>query len=204
MSTPAHNKTRTRSHRTKDARRAGERIFDVAADLFYRQSIRSVGIETIVKQADVSKISLYRNFDSKDDLIVAYLDRRNSEYWHSIDRLLSKERDEPRVRLGRLIDHVARRTTSRGYRGCPFINYTAEFPEASHPGHRVVERNKREMRKRLLNYANAIRARNPQQLADSLFLLIEGAYASSQTLGGEPAAALAAAADVLIDYQTGR
>lgn len=187
----------------KDSRTAGKRIFDVAADLFYRESIRSVGVETIVKQADVSKISLYRSFDSKDELIVAYLDRRNSEYWDVIDRLLAKKRDEPRARLRALIDYVARRSTSRGYRGCPFINYTAEFPEASHPGHRIVEKNKQEMRRRLLAFANAIATPNSRQLADTLFLLIEGAYASSQTLGGRkgPAAMLSVAADALIDGQ---
>lgn len=204
----ANGKTSGSSKRAgkKDARTAGERIFDVAADLFYRESIRSVGIETIVKQANVSKISLYRSFNSKDDLIVAYLDRRNTEYWDAIDSLLAKERDEPRARLRALIDYVAQRSTSRGYRGCPFINYAAEFPETSHPGHRIVEKNKQEMRRRLLAFTKAIAAPNPPQLADSLFLLIEGAYASSQTLGGRygPAAMLGAAGDALIDGQLRR
>ena len=79
-------------------KRAGEKIFEVAADLFYRESIRSVGVETIVEQAGVSKISLYRNFESKDDLIVAYLANRNVEYWRNVDRIIAK-RDHPRGRL---------------------------------------------------------------------------------------------------------
>src|SRR5215469_1515991 len=89
-------------------KRAGERIFEVAADLFYRESIRSVGVETIVKQADVSKITLYRNFDSKDDLIVAYLTNRNADYWRTLDRLLARASD-PRARLRLLFDYVAGR-----------------------------------------------------------------------------------------------
>ena len=196
-------KTSKRAGKTARAtgeKRAGEKIFEVAADLFYRESIRSVGVETIVKQADVSKITLYRNFESKDDLIVAYLESRNADYWHGLDRLLAKEND-PRARLRRLIDYIADRASSPGYRGCPFINYAAEFPDASHPGHRVVAANKQEMRRRLFGLAEAMKAKLPAQLADGLFLLIEGAYASSQTLGGRkgPAAILSRAAKALVE-----
>jgi len=85
----------------------------VAADLFYRESIRSVGVETIVQKAGVAKISLYRSFASKDDLIVAYLNDRNETYWRAIDRLLAKQEGEPRAaaaarRLHRGADDHAR------------------------------------------------------------------------------------------------
>jgi AcrR family transcriptional regulator len=184
---------------------AGEKVFEVAADLFYRESIRSVGVETIVKQAGVSKISLYRNFESKDDLIVAYLENRNADYWRNVDRIVAK-RDHPRDQLHALVGYVSGRTTTPGYRGCPFINYAAEFPEPSHPGHRIVEENKREMRRRLVDLTKAIGVRRPAQLADALFLLIEGAYASSQTLGGRngPAVNLSWATGALIDTHASR
>jgi AcrR family transcriptional regulator len=186
--------------RPRGEKRAGEKIFEVVADLFYRESIRSVGVEAIVKQADVSKITLYRNFDSKDDLIVAYLENRNADYWHGLDRLLAKESD-PRARLRRLVEYIADRTSTPGYRGCPFINYAAEFPDASHPGHHVVAANKQAMRQRLMSLAEAMKAKRPAQLADALFLLIEGAYASSQTLGGRkgPAANLSRAVKALVE-----
>jgi len=172
------------------------------AQFFYSQSIRSVGVESIVKQAGVSKISLYRNFASKDELIVAYLEKRNTDYWRTVDRIMATKRNSPRVQLRALIDYVAGRATAPGYRGCPFINYAAEFPDPSHPGHRVVEENKREMRRRLINLSNAVATRRPAQLADALFLLIEGAYASSQTLGGRsgPAANLSWVADTLVEF----
>ncbi len=186
--------------RSKVEKTAGDRIFDVAADLFYRGSIRAVGVDTIVKQAGVAKISLYRKFESKDDLIVAYLANRNAEYWRNIDKLLAAAGRNPRAQLRALISHIAGRVITPGYRGCPFINYASEFPEASHPGHRIVAENKREMRVRLVNLSKAMGARRPARLADALFLLIEGAYASSQTLGGRngPAADLRWAADTLI------
>jgi AcrR family transcriptional regulator len=198
------NRTRQAPRSTaprKGEKPAGERVFEVAADLFYSQSIRSVGVEEIVKQAGVAKISLYRNFDSKDALIAAYLENRNGEYWRTVDRIMAAEPDNPRAQLRALVGYVAGRAATPGYRGCPFINYAAEFPDDSHPGHRIVEQNKREMRQRLFSLSKAIDASRPGQLADALFLLIEGAYASSQTLGGRkgPAAALPWAADALIE-----
>jgi AcrR family transcriptional regulator len=177
-----------------------DRVFEVAADLFYKESIRAVGVETIVKQAGVAKISLYRCFASKDVLIVAYLENKNAVYWRKIDDIMAVAGEDPRRQLRALLRHIGDRTTTPGYRGCPFINYVSEFPDPAHPGHRIVEKNKREMRQRLLSLSKAMDVLRPTQLADALFLLIEGAYASSQTLGGRngPAAKLLWAADTII------
>jgi AcrR family transcriptional regulator len=187
--------------RMKGEKRARDRVFQVAADLFYRDSIRAVGVETIVKQAGVAKISLYRSYESKDDLIVAYLENRNVDYWRNVDRIIAAKQDDPRAQMRALVSYVASRATMSGYRGCPFINYASEFPDPSHPGHRIVDKNKREMRQRLVDLSKAIGASRAAQLADALFLLIEGAHASSQTLGGRngPAANLPRAADTLIE-----
>jgi AcrR family transcriptional regulator len=197
---PARAQSARATAHVKGEQRAGDRVFKVAADLFYTQSIRAVGVETIVKQAGVAKISLYRSFESKDDLIVAYLKDRNVGYWRNIDRIMATKQQDPRAQLRALVSHVAGRATTPGYRGCPFINYASEFPDPSHPGHRIVEENKREMRRRLVTLSQAVGASRPAQLADALFLLIEGAYASSQTLGGHngPAANLPRATDTLI------
>jgi AcrR family transcriptional regulator len=182
---------------------ARERVFTVAADLFYRKGIRAVGVEEIVNEAGVAKISLYRSFKSKDDLIVAYLEQRNAEFWLQWEERFAPHSDDPRALLDAVMDYLSRRTTQAGYRGCPFINYAVEFPEASHPGHRVVEANKREWRRRFTAIAEALGASKPKLLADSLLLLVEGAYAISQTLGGPkgPGAAISAAAKAMVDGQ---
>jgi hypothetical protein len=85
--------------------------------------------------------------------------------------------------------YVAERTTRDGYRGCPFINFCAEFPDPSHPGRRVAQATKTALRERFLRIAEALDAPRPRQLADGLLLLLEGAYAISQTLGGGPTGA---------------
>jgi AcrR family transcriptional regulator len=185
---------------TKPAR---DRIFEVAADLFYRKGIRAIGVETIVKEAGVAKISLYRNFPSKDDLIVTYLRERNDSFWRQWDKSFSRYDHDPLAQLRAIMSYLAHRTTQPGYRGCPFINYCAEFPDAAHPGHQVVEANKREMRRRFLGIAHALGVARPMQLADGLLLLVEGTYAISQTLGGRkgPAGAILKTAEALVEAE---
>jgi len=186
---------------------ARERVFKVASDLFYREGIRAVGVETIVKEAGVAKISLYRSFPSKDELIVAYLENRNTSYWSKVDKVLAGLDGNPTAQLRAFLSYVVDRTTAAGYRGCPFINFRAEFPDSAHAGHEVAKANKREMRARLCQIAEAMEARQPKQLADGLLLLIEGTYAISQTLGGGrggPGHALIWAAEALVEAQSGR
>jgi AcrR family transcriptional regulator len=198
-------KTKSARRRTAQPGDAGglsarDKLFAVAADLFYRKGIRAIGVETIVKEAGVAKISLYRSFASKDDLIVAYLTERNQSFWRQWDEQFSRHDDEPMEQLGAITRYLAHRTTQPGYRGCPFINYCAEFPDPSHPGHQVVEANKREMRRRLLAIAEGFDVAEPKELADGLMLLVEGTYAISQTLGGRkgPASAIERAAAALV------
>lgn len=183
-----------------EEKRAGDRVFDAAADLFRNHGIRSVGVETIVKTAGVAKISLYRSFASKDELIVAYLTRLNATYWARVDEYLARHDKNPRSQLRAYMAFIAESAVTPGYRGCPYINYAAEFPDPSHPGHKVAEANRIEMRRRLVEWIKGMKATHPSKLADALMLLIDGAYASSQILGGPkgPAAALPWAANALI------
>ena len=185
---------------------ARDKVFEVAANLFYRQGVRAVGIDTIVKQAGVAKISLYRSFASKDELIVAYLQDRNEKFWRQWDEAFARHQGDPRAQLRAIMRYLAKRTTQADYRGRQFINYCAEFPEASHPGRRIADANKREWRRRFTAIAEALGAPRPKQLADSLLLLVEGAYAISQTLGGpeRPGHAIVWAAEALLDAQIGK
>jgi AcrR family transcriptional regulator len=182
---------------------ARDKVFEVAADLFYHRGIRAVGVETIVQEAGVAKISMYRSFSSKDDLIVAYLAKRNDDFWRLWDDAFAKYDGNPRAQLRAIMTYLARRTTQPGYRGCPFINYCSEFPNPSHPGHKVAQANKQEMRMRFHRIAEALAVPQPKRLADGLLLLAEGAYAISQTLGGPrgPGKELNAAADALVEAQ---
>lgn len=184
------------------ARVARERILQAVDELFYRDGVRAVGVDSVIEHAGVNKMSLYRNFASKDDLIAAYLEERNRQYWSWWDRIMQRHGPDPRRQLQGFFEELQARTSRKGYRGCPFVNIATELSDASHPARRVVALNKRELKRRLRALAEAAGARDPDALADSLMLLIEGAYAGSQTCGpGGPTLALARTAQVVIDAQ---
>jgi len=188
----------------EDKRSARERILAVASDLFYRQGVRAVGIDTIIAAAGVAKMSLYRAFPSKDDLVAAYLERRNVEFWARWERTLAPYPDEPRRQLETLLDAIMRRTLTEAYRGCPFLNTATEFPGSTLPADAVIRAHKHQVNARLRTLAAGAGARDPQALADQLQLLIDGAYSAGQALGAEgPARALAAAGRVLIAAAVG-
>jgi len=179
-----------------------ERLLAVASDLFYRQGIRSVGVDEIVAEANVAKMSLYRSFASKDELAAAYLIERDERYWRWWDGIVAKHADDPRRQIEALFRSLAERTTHPQWRGCPFTNAATEFPEADHPARKIAEANKRELRRRLRVLAEAMGARRPAALADQLVLLFEGAYTTAQTFGSDgPAKAVADAADALVATQ---
>jgi AcrR family transcriptional regulator len=186
--------------------RAGRRVFDAAADLFYRKGIHAVGVEEIVRQAGVAKISLYRSFDSKDDLVLAYLEDRERDFLGAWDQMFDPLAAAPREQLRAIMTYVTERTTEAGYRGCPFINFSAEFPDPAHPGRVVAARIKWAIRERFRRLATALGAPRPDRLADGLLLLFEGAYALSQTLAGAsepPMRAILWAAEALVDAELG-
>jgi AcrR family transcriptional regulator len=183
---------------------ARDRILNVACDLFYHQGVRAVGIDTIIATAGVAKMSLYRAFPSKDDLVAAYLERRNVEYWERWDRTLADHPDDPRAQLEALLDSIMRRTLADAYRGCPFLNTATEFPGSTLPADAVIRANKREVNERLRTLAAAAGARDPRELADQLQLLIDGAYSAGQAMGADgPSGALASAGRVLIAAAVG-
>jgi AcrR family transcriptional regulator len=179
---------------------ARERVLDVAADLFYREGIRAVGIDTIVSRSGVAKMSLYRNYASKDDLIVAFLERRNRLFLEWWDRVTARSEGCPRQQLRDLIAATIEKVRSPSYRGCPFLNTSAEFPEAAHPARTIIAAHKREVRSRLLELSRRLGADRPEALTEQLIVLMDGVYAYPASFA-EPdaAAAIVEAAEILID-----
>lgn len=179
-----------------------ERILEAARDLFYREGIRAVGVDTIVARSGVAKMSLYRYFPSKDHLVVAFLEDSNRRYWEWWDTVMLRHPGDARRQLGDLFEALARRVAQPSYRGCPFLNTASEFREPTAAGREIVVANKREVRRRLRALAAAASARDPDALAAQLHLLMDGAYASAQALHDEaPVDHLCAAAEALISAQ---
>jgi AcrR family transcriptional regulator len=178
---------------------ARDRILATAGRLFYRDGFRAVGVDTIVAEAGVAKMSLYRHFPSKDDLIVAYLEEANRQFWAWLDRAVG-DVDDPGDRLLGTLAAIERLATSQDCLGCTFQSTAAEFPDRDHPGHQVALAHKRAVRDRFADLAHRAELRAPEQLADQLLLLMDGAWVAARMYGPtNPAVGLTDAARALID-----
>jgi AcrR family transcriptional regulator len=173
--------SRTRAHTAGAAAQA--RLLRAASELFYREGVRAVGVDAVVERAGVNKMSLYRQFSSKDELVVAYLEQSDATFFMRFENSIAKHPGDPVRQLAQYFEDLTERASADDYRGCPFVNVSAEFPDASHPARLCVSRNKAKLMERLTAIAADAGADDPQALADALALLIEGIYAASQTYG---------------------
>jgi AcrR family transcriptional regulator len=179
-------------------RPARERVLEAAAHLFRRDGYRAVGVDTIIAEAGVAKMTLYAHFPSKDDLIVAYLERANEQFWEWLDGATGAV-DDPRATLVAIFDAVGALATSPQCLGCTFQGAAAEFPDPAHPGHRTAIAHKQAVRARLRALAGDAGLRDPDLLADRLLLLMDGAWVAARMFGPDnPSAQVGPAAAALI------
>lgn len=146
----------------------------MACDLFYGEGIRTVGIDRIIAEAGVAKASLYANFSSKDDLIVAYLTCLRDVWQAEVDAELAGI-DDPAEAIRRVFELVGDDFGDAGFRGCPFSNAAAEYPDRSHPSRRVTDDYRSWLRQRLTDLAAAAGLDDPPAVATALVLLYDGA-----------------------------
>ncbi|MDH6167666.1 AcrR family transcriptional regulator [Variovorax boronicumulans] len=162
---------------------ARERILETATALFYQEGVRAVGVDLVVERSGVAKTSLYRHFATKDDLVVAFLEREDAEYWSDWDGVAEKAKGDPLAELEVHIRWIANHILKPTYRGCPFLNVATEFPDAAHPARAITTRHKLELHRRLAALAKGAGIRKPVELADQLGLLFDGAYMNGHLTG---------------------
>jgi AcrR family transcriptional regulator len=155
---------------------ARERILATASELFYREGIRAIGVDTVVERSGVSKTTLYRLFESKDALIAAFATEQDRLFWARWDGVEEQHAGDPRALLEALLSGIADRIGRPTYRGCPFFNLATEFPDKNHPGRVVARSNKEELRARLAAIVAKIGAADPNRTASQIALIINGAY----------------------------
>ena len=176
-----------------------DKILTTATDLFYKQGIRAVGVDLVVEKAGVAKTSLYRHFGTKDDLVVAFLQRMDHEFWHTWETVTAQHADDARAELTAQLDWIGERAGQPEYRGCPQLNIAAEFPEVDHPARQLATAHKRELRRRLKVIAERLHCAAPDALAGQLAVLINGAFVSTPLYEpGEATMLLQRAADAVI------
>lgn len=176
---PTKPNRRARATKPTDLR---EHILETASSLFYRRGVRAVGVDLVIQEADVAKTSLYRYFPTKDDLIVAFLEREDADFWSVWDAVVEKHADDPQGEIEAHMRWIGERLSRSNYRGCPQINVAAEFAEPDHPAREVARSHMQALRSRLAQVARRMGVTRPDQLGVQLAMLINGAFSSSGLL----------------------
>ncbi len=176
-----------------------DKVFQTAARLFYEHGYRAVGVDTIAAESGIGKMTLYRHYPSKDDLIVAYLKDSDEIFWNNFEQA-TRDVPTPREKLLAFFQGLQDYVTTPVCYGCPFLNVATEYPETDYPGHQVALEHKQSVRARFRQLSKEAGANKPEVLADQLFLLMDGAYMASRMFGTKnPAMHVAEAARILID-----
>ena len=184
-----------------------ERILATARELFYRHGIRAVGVDTIAEAAGTNKMTLYRHFRSKDELVAAYLRELAKEGEAVWERLARDHAGDPHAQIEGWLQHVENVLTDKGERGCAIANAAVELREINHPARRVIDEYKMKKRERMILLFRDAGYADPEQLAEKMFLLFEGARISIQFSSGPsyPASRLVSMLrSLLADHAPGR
>ena len=176
-----------------------KRIFDSAAELFYRKGIRAVGVGTIAARAATPKMGLYRSYPSKDDLVADWLRDHDEKFWKNWDAMSRKYPGAPRKQLQAAFALLTKHVSDPSARGCPMANAAVEITEKDHPARKVIETHKTKLRAHLAQLCLLLGARESARLADELFLLMEGAQVSTILGVRGPARLVSHAAEALIE-----
>lgn len=154
-----------------------DRILNVASDLFARQGFNQTGINQIIAEANIAIGSLYNHFPSKNDLLIAYLERQEEEWFEGLENISEGIRN-PKDRIFKYIEYRIRQQLNSDFAGCPFIKITAEVGASDLKVLQLVEAHKEKQRVMLNGLFEQVKqnsALDTKLLADTFFLMAEGA-----------------------------
>ncbi len=164
-------------------------LVETALRLFYRHGFHATGIDRLLTEAGIAKMTLYKHFGSKDALILACLAERDRVFRAWFEAELDRRGKTGRDRLLAVFDILEAWFRSRDFHGCLFINAAAEHAPADDPVHVAAGEHKREVRRILERIATEAGAGRPVQLAAQVHMLMEGATVLAQVAGDVGAAA---------------
>jgi AcrR family transcriptional regulator len=160
-----------------------ERILVAAADLFQKQGIRGVGVEAIAEAALTNKMTLYRHFESKDQLIAEWVRGIVEHKENDWKDLSARHRGDPAGQLQDWSRRISAKLSSMEERGSALANALAELPDPDHPARRVIQEHKQREHKRVLRLCKEAGFPNPPLSANLFYMMLEGANSCVQCIG---------------------
>lgn len=157
-----------------------QHVVETAYALFKRAGFHATGIDRIIAEADVAKMTMYRHFPSKDELIVEVLDYRARRFDRQLDRL-AEEGTTPEQKIAKILDWHERWFRGPDFHGCLFAHALAEFGDPQHPVFKAAARQKDGLRRRMQSILADVMPRGrAESAAAALLMLIEGATLMAQ------------------------
>jgi AcrR family transcriptional regulator len=178
------NRTEQKNMSRKTAAENRQHVLASASPLFYRQGIRAVGMDQIIKEAGVGNATVYRQFPTKDHLATAYVQER-ADAWFTRMRAAADAVEDPRGKILAVFEVTAGDIGGATYRGCPMLNTHTEFPDPTHPAHAVAVVHKLQVCDWFRDLAEDAGAANPQVLAEQLLLVLNGTLSTAAVLGAD-------------------
>ena len=160
-----------------------DQLLETAWQLFYRNGYHATGIDRILADAGVAKMTLYKHFRSKEELILAVLEKRSDQFRGSFSRFLHAKKRTPERQLLAVFDWLIAWVSGKEFRGCFFQKAMAEYQELHDPIHQAALAHKTAFYGEIRGMVMEAGLANPKALADQLALLIEGAIVSSHATG---------------------
>ncbi|MTD56011.1 TetR/AcrR family transcriptional regulator [Amycolatopsis pithecellobii] len=189
-----------------DHAEATTRALDAAEELFYERGVQAVGMDAVRAACGVSLKRLYQCFPSKDELVAAYL-RRRDQRWRANLASVVEQRTEPADRLAGVFDWLYDWFSEPGFRGCAFINSFGELGTTSPAVAVIAREHKEELKRYVARLVRRLPVDHPARVTEQLFLLIEGAIVTAAITGNPDSARHArAAAEAILaaHYSNGR
>jgi AcrR family transcriptional regulator len=149
------------------------RILDAANELFYAHGIRATSADRIIEQVGITKVTFYRHFRSKSDLVVAYLERQSAAERAWLDS--TTQEGDPMASLRAIAAGIGAASCAPSFRGCAFINAAAEYPGADDPVRIAVDAHRAALRAHFSGLAAESGADDPAAVADQFMILRDGA-----------------------------
>ncbi|MGN5382256.1 TetR/AcrR family transcriptional regulator [Streptomyces lasalocidi] len=153
-----------------------ERLVRAASRLFYYEGVRAIGVERLIAEAGVTKATFYRHFAAKDDLVVAYLLTKDAYYKDVAEPLADGH--PPAEAIDLIFKAIAEHARERGFRGSPFMNAAAEYPDATHPVRDLVTAHRDWIRTLFQDLLTRLGHPDPKSAAGALLMLYDGAMAA--------------------------
>lgn len=177
--------------RKRETSEARQRILETADRLFYQEGVRAVGIDRIIAEAEVAKMSLYKHFPSKDDLILAVLKHREEGVLAFFRSAMERHSKKTKSPLRAFFAALKEFFESPGFRGCPFQNAAVELADSTHPGTEFARGHKQRFSAFLRELVEATLGKAATKVAPAVSILVEGAMMTAVIQGDSSAADVA-------------